>query len=816
LPAIVVTRLPGGAAHFVVVWRVLGKWVQIMDPAEGRLWVDREALLSTLYIHEMPVPRDAWQSWTQSSVFSAGISARRRRLRMTAQQLPWQSAGAEDAALRLAGRLQQARQLNGVADAARLMTLCAQTPGEIPMLDWSARPIHGDDEQVMLRGAVLLSIKGVSIKGVRKATTPADDAALPAALARIRNEAPPRAWMPVWAALRADSRAWLTAMLFALALSAMGAVLEALLIRYFFDISRHLNISAQRLTAHALLLVFLGVLLLLDWAGLWGQLRAGRHLEWHLRVQFFKKIPLLGDRYFQSRLISDMAYRAHSLQLLRQLPEMTGQLLRLLAMLVVTACAMSWMFSGVALWIWGMLGLALGVPLLFFPAMAERDLRCRETSGSLSRFYLDAMQATVALRAHAAERTLRTVQLQQLNWWAEANLRRQSLIVRAEAIQMTLVTALVIGLVMQHAQTVDDPAGLLLLVYWAVSVPLLGREWAHLIWSLPAQRNTLLRFLEPLGAPEEATLPAADAAAPANPELSPLVPRAKLGMAIEFCRASVAVGGHGVLDDINLGIQPGEHVAIVGASGAGKSSLLGLLLGWYECHSGNVQVDGVALDASERARLRRETAWIDPQVHLFGDSLFDNVCYGNGDVGVARAQVGSALRQTGLEPVLAHLPEGLQTRLGDSGSFLSGGQGQAVRAARAIARADVRLALLDEAARGLDKPARQQLMRNVRQHFSGVTMLCVSHDIAETRQFDRVVVMDQGRVLECGAPAELAGDTSSRYWHLLDQEQAVAQRLWAHPAWRRLVLRDGHLHEAGSEVDTSFDPGIAFAPRTGG
>jgi ABC-type bacteriocin/lantibiotic exporter with double-glycine peptidase domain len=778
LPAIMVTRLPDGATHFVVVWRVLGQWVQIMDPGAGRLWVNRRALLATLYIHEMPVPRSAWEAWTQSDVFGAGIGSRRRTLQLPVQVLLWASPAHEDAAMRLAGRLQQARQLEGRTDTVRLMTLCAHAPNDIPALDWSAVPIENDNEQVMLRGAVLLSVKGI-----QKNWLLSGEQELPAALTRICNEPPPNAWASVWAALRQDNQAWLLAVALAVTLSAIGTVLEALLIRFFFDISRYLNVSAQRAVALAALLIFLALLLIVDWASVWSQLRAGRHLEWRLRVQFFAKIPLLGDRYFQSRLISDMAYRAHSLQLLRQLPEIAGQLSRLLMMQLVTACAMTWMFPGAGLWAWSMVVLALGIPLLFFPAMTERDLRCRETSGSLSRFYLDAMWATMPLRAHGAQRTMRTVQLKQLNLWAEASLRRQSLIALAEVVQMASVMALVIGLVMHHVRTVGNPVGLLLLVYWAVSVPLLGREWALLLWNLPAERNTLLRFLEPMGAPEETAAQAVDGNSPTH------------GVVLDFCDAGVAVSGHSVLNGINLQIQSGEHVAIVGASGAGKSSLLGLLLGWYECHSGSVLVDGVPLDASTCARLRRQIAWIDPQVHLFSGSLLTNVCYGNDDESTAQTRSSHALEQAGLQPVLAHLPQGLQTQLGDAGSFLSGGQGQAVRVARAMTRADVRLALLDEAARGLDKSARQRLLRNLRQHFSGATMLCVSHDISETRAFDRVVVMDQGRVMEYGPPAELERNTLSRYRHLLEQEREVAQRLWAHEAWRHVVLRDGQLHE---------------------
>ena len=147
-----------------------------------------------------------------------------------------------------------------------------------------------------------------------------------------------------------------------------------------------------------------------------------------------------------------------------------------------------------------------------------------------------------------------------------------------------------------------------------------------------------------------------------------------------MANVSVHAAGHTILEEINLKIEPGDHVAIVGASGAGKSSLLGLLLGWYRPAEGSVLVDGAALEGAHLDQLRKDTAWIDPAVQLWNRSLFSNLCYGNPD-GVPTANL---LEQSELRQLLEKLPDGLQTELGESGGLVSGGEGQRVRFGRAL------------------------------------------------------------------------------------------------------------------------------------
>jgi ATP-binding cassette subfamily B protein len=147
----------------------------------------------------------------------------------------------------------------------------------------------------------------------------------------------------------------------------------------------------------------------------------------------------------------------------------------------------------------------------------------------------------------------------------------------------------------------------------------------------------------------------------------------------------------------------------------------------------------------------------------------------------------------GLRGVIARLPLGTQSPLGEGGALVSGGEGQRVRLGRALLRSGVRLALLDEPARGLDRAARRNAMQQAREAWREQTLLAVTHDVSDTLDLPRVLVMENGGIVEDGKPRELAADPHSRYRALLDAEETVRHGLWASAHWRRLRLSDGKL-----------------------
>jgi len=260
---------------------------------------------------------------------------------------------------------------------------------------------------------------------------------------------------------------------------------------------------------------------------------------------------------------------------------------------------------------------------------------------------------------------------------------------------------------------------------------------------------------------------------------------------IHMDSVSVRAGGHAILENISLDIQAGSHVAIVGPSGAGKSSLVGLLLGWHSPSAGGFFVDGASLEGVALEQLRRETVWVDPGVQIWNRSLIENLQYG-----IDRKDqvlVDHVIEQAVLEEIIAQLPQGVHTPLGESGGLVSGGEGQRVRLGRGMLNPSARLVILDEPFRGLDRDQRRLLIARARTLWQHATLLCITHDMQETRTFDRVLIMESGRIVEDGAPAALAGNPDSLYSHMLQAEQDLHEELWGAEFWRRWHLRMGRL-----------------------
>jgi ATP-binding cassette subfamily B protein len=232
----------------------------------------------------------------------------------------------------------------------------------------------------------------------------------------------------------------------------------------------------------------------------------------------------------------------------------------------------------------------------------------------------------------------------------------------------------------------------------------------------------------------------------------------------------------------------------VGPSGAGKSSLLGLLLGWHQASGGAVLIDGLPLSVERLLELRRETAWVDPAIQIWNRSLLDNLRYS--PTPGRHQDLGQILERADMAKLLAHWPEGLQTPLGEGGAGLSGGEGQRVRLGRALWQRGVRLALLDEPFRGLDRAQRHRHLSQARRFWHQATLVCVTHDVAVTRSFDRVVVVEDGGIVEDGSPMARSQMPGSRYRSLLDMEHALQRDLWGASVWRRIQLEGGRVRES--------------------
>jgi ATP-binding cassette subfamily B protein len=208
-----------------------------------------------------------------------------------------------------------------------------------------------------------------------------------------------------------------------------------------------------------------------------------------------------------------------------------------------------------------------------------------------------------------------------------------------------------------------------------------------------------------------------------------------------------------VLRDVSVQLRPGEVMAITGPSGSGKSTIARLLLRFADPQSGNVCLDGYDLRALALESVRENVTALQQETLLFDASVRDNIAFGRPDAG--QDEIEAAARATGAHEFIAALPEGYDTRVGQRGRRLSGGQRRRVEIARTLLR-DARVVVLDEPTTGLDADAAARLMEPLRALLHGRTALVITHDERLLRHADRVVRLVDGRIEEHGEPAERA------------------------------------------------------------
>ena len=260
-------------------------------------------------------------------------------------------------------------------------------------------------------------------------------------------------------------------------------------------------------------------------------------------------------------------------------------------------------------------------------------------------------------------------------------------------------------------------------------------------------------------------------AAPPKPQALPMPPRGSLSFDhVEFrypTRPEVAA-----LADFTLTIDPGETVAIVGPSGAGKTTLFQLAQRFYDPVAGTIRMDGVALTQADPAAIRQRIAVVPQETVIFGASARDNLRYGRWEAD--DAALWAAAEAANAAGFLQALPQGLDTFLGEAGARLSGGQRQRIAIARALLR-DAPLLLLDEATSALDAESERLVQTALERLMKGRTTMVIAHRLATVRLADRIVVLDGGRIVEQGRHDQLsaAGGLYARLAKLQFDAQAA-------------------------------------------
>ncbi len=215
--------------------------------------------------------------------------------------------------------------------------------------------------------------------------------------------------------------------------------------------------------------------------------------------------------------------------------------------------------------------------------------------------------------------------------------------------------------------------------------------------------------------------------------------------------------GHGVMDDFNLHIKPGEKVGIVGRSGAGKSTLVNLLLRFYDVESGEIRIDDQSIHKVQQDSLRANIGMVTQDTSLLHRSVRDNILYGRPDA--TEEDLMNAVRRAHCEEFIAELSDskgrkGLDAHVGERGVKLSGGQRQRIAIARVMLK-DAPILILDEATSALDSEVENAIQENLYQLMQGKTVIAIAHRLSTIAAMDRLVVMDQGAIIEQGSHEQL-------------------------------------------------------------
>lgn len=405
-----------------------------------------------------------------------------------------------------------------------------------------------------------------------------------------------------------------------------------------------------------------------------------------------------------------------------------------------------------------MFSISWKLTLMYFTLLPMVTVIMRITSLRIRRLSL-GIQDSIGEISHRAEENIegykvvrafegQRYELDKFNKTTRLNRQREMKVVAARSISVTLVQCITAGALSLTLYVATlDIAGSLLTAGGFVAMVAAMLALLKPMKDLAFVQNKLYRGL----AGAQSVFETMDQPPEVDEGRLPLV-RAK--GRIEFSNVSFHYdNGKAVLNDINLVVEPGKIVALVGRSGSGKSTLVSLLPRFYDGFTGNITLDDQRIQDYPLTDLRRQFALVSQSVTLFQDTIRNNIAYGRFDT-VTDADILEAAKAAHALEFIERLPNGLDSMIGENGVLLSGGQRQRIAIARAILK-EAPILILDEATSALDTESERYIQAALDELMKKRTTLVIAHRLSTVEHADKIVVMDDGRIIEMGSHAEL-------------------------------------------------------------